>query len=147
MSKPPKNDLFYFLSLKEADKKSISWYYLISLEPNNFSYWALRLRDEWEARKFATSHKNLAFTTFALYSTTAALAFIAPGPIEETYYSGITPILFHKSMIPLHLLSIVGLYSISREIEEKGPDYAFRMQRIGWIGFSALSIAFFRVFF
>lgn len=143
------NDLLYVQMLREVDKKSIYWYSLIIQEPNNLFYWSLRFQDEWEAKRYPSTHKNLAYTTFVLYSTTALLAFFSPSSLTEdqNQYLGVTPILVHKSMIPLHFLSMLGLYSISRKIEEKGPDYAFRMQKVGWVGFTALSIAFFRITF
>lgn len=148
LSNPQNNDLFYLLSIKEVDRKSLSWYYLISKDPQNFFYWSLRINDEWESKKSEDIHKNFARVTFGLYTITAILAFTAPeSKFEEDSYSGIPPILVHKSMIPIHLISMIGLYSISQKIEKRGPEYAFRMQRVGWLGFSALSIAFFRMTF
>lgn len=145
---PYNSDFLYYVSLNELYRKNLSWYYLISKEPQNLFYWFLRINDEWYSKKSGEVHKNLARTTFGLYTITAILAFTAPeSSFKENSYSGIPPILIHKAMIPIHLFSMIGLYAISQKIEKKGPEYAVRMQNLGWIGFGALSIAFFRMTF
>lgn len=143
------NDPLYAAALQTPDKNSMAATYFLARDPtrNLPLYLMLRQNDEWEARTAGGTHKTLAFATMGMYALTAGLAFSAPkGPIV-TGDDGISPTKVHKWMIPLHLLAILSMPALGQRIEEGGPAAAERMQRVGWGGFGALSIAMFSMTF
>lgn len=86
-------------------------------------------------------HVQLAYTTVSLYAVTAGLAFLSPTPVNLDREPGWSTIFTHKSMILIHLPSMLALPFLGAKIHQGGPEAVQRMQYVGWTGFSALSIA------
>lgn len=143
------SDPLYAVALQTPDKNSIAATYFLAKDPahNLPVYLAMQQHSEWEARTAGNTHRSLAYATMGMYALTAGLAFSAPKGPPVTGEDGISPIMVHKWMIPLHLLAMLSLPSLGQKIEEGGPAAAARMQRTGWAGFGALSIAMFSMTF
>jgi hypothetical protein len=142
------NDPFYFLAIQPPDKKSIAANYLLLKDPekNLPLYLTLKQGEEYEARKYGSTHAILARATFISYVLTASFAFSAPPVIQFQDRGGIDSIFFHKSMIPIHLASMVYLAKLSNDVEHK-KGAAREMKNTGWVGFTALSIALITITF
>ncbi len=140
-------DPLYAVALSTLNRNSISADYLLLKDPTNNAplYFALKSNEEWEARKSGSMHRNLASATFAMYAVTASLAYIAPSRIETEESDSsprvFSPLLAHKAMIPIHLLSMLMLPSLGMQIGKEGPHAAQQMSDVGWAGFGALSVA------
>jgi hypothetical protein len=140
-------DPLYAVALGSLNQHSIAADYLLLKDPVNNAplYFALKSNEEWEAKHSASLHRNLASATFGMYALTAGLAYFAPSRIEsEDSSSGsriYSPLIAHKAMIPVHLLSMLMLPSLGMKIGKEGPHAAQQMSDLGWAGFGALSIA------
>jgi hypothetical protein len=141
------NDPLYFAALRQPDRKSIAADYFLAKDPerNAALYFALKQNEEWEARRAGSLHRSLALATFAACTVTASAAFLAPEGISYNR-EGYDSIFFHRAMIPVHLTSMLLLARPGSQVEHR-EGAAYEMQRAGWVGFGALSIAFLTVTF
>ena len=136
------------MAIQPVDKKSIAANYLLLKEPQKclFLYLGLKQIEEYEARKYGSIHATLARATFISYIITASLAFSAPPGIQFQERGGIDSIIVHKSMIPIHLASMVYLAQLSNDVEHR-KGAAREMKHTGWVGFTAISIALITITF
>ncbi len=113
---------------------------LLANPQNNWPlYYAILNQSEWEAKRGGDTHRTLAGLTAAAYATTAALALFSPSrPAESDSFDSITA---HKWLAVLHFAALASLPVIGSRIERRGPAAAHEMQRVGWAGFGALTVA------
>ena len=102
-------------------------------------YYAILNNSEWEAKRGGSTHRTLAGLTAGAYALTAGLALLAPSrPAESDSCDRITA---HKWLALLHFAALASLPALGKRIEEGGPKAAKRMQKVGWGGFGALTVA------
>lgn len=140
-------DPLYFAALRQPDRRSIAADYFLAKDPQRNAplYFALKQSEEWEARRAGSLHRSLAMATFAAYTVTAGAAFLAPEGVNYKR-EGYDSVFFHKAMIPVHLASMLVLARLGSQVEHR-EGAAYEMQRAGWTGFGALSIAFLTITF
>jgi hypothetical protein len=107
---------------------------------NGLLYYGIMNASPWDS-KSASTHKSLAAATFLMYSATAGLAFFSPGKLQPDREEGWTSIFTHKAMIFIHLPSMIGLAVLGGQVEKGGPHTVHQMQNVGWLGFSAITVA------
>lgn len=109
-----------------------------AVEPTNdklFIYYAVKNFEE----KGGSTHGQLGYLTFGLYTASAAFAFLSPAKTDNSPEEGWNTIWTHKSMIFIHLPAMLALPYIGANMHTaKDVD---NMRAIGWIGFSALSVS------
>ncbi|MCB1159441.1 MAG: hypothetical protein H7A25_10875 [Leptospiraceae bacterium] len=133
-------------NLENTATKPATLFLLQNPSENLPLYLYLKNKGEWEASGGGV-HKGLAGVTFAFYGLTAAMSLSSPSRLNDKVEGGFDSIFAHKLLAVLHFAAMASMPYLGKQIEEKGPDAARRMQQSAWAGFGALSMAFFVFYF
>jgi len=99
--------------------------------------------------RYRDTHKRLGYTTFALYSTTAALQLAAPP--ARSYDDGITNITIHRALSYVHFAGMMAtpLLGVSASRADSPDSYQRALDRhrvVGWVTYAAFSGAILSIF-
>ncbi|MBP7284059.1 MAG: hypothetical protein KBA66_20920 [Leptospiraceae bacterium] len=127
---------YKFYQLRDNLPNQLLAYYAV--EPSNDKLLLYYVVKNFEEKEHST-HGQLGYLTFGLYTASAAFAFLSPAKIDNSPEEGWNTIWTHKSMIFIHLPAMLALPYIGANMHTaKDVD---NMRAIGWIGFSALSVS------